>query len=160
MNEDTYRVCRLITNRGHDSDKDMLLDGEGTRVNRGPKDLDVRDKACPYATDREGEQLCYNLRDNSMRDWYKQIQCASRTSQRESVLDTEERKGRRTPVTVTEGYRKKKNWFMPGMSIAQRIPMTHARSVLTGMSGSSVLATAERTSGYGESSSARARVTC
>jgi hypothetical protein len=31
--------------------------------------------------------------------------------------------------------------------------MTHARSVLQGISGSSVLATAERTSGYGESSS-------
>lgn len=52
-----------------------------------------------------------------------------------------------TPVTVTEGYRKKKNWFMPGRMMAQTIPMTQARSVFTGMSGSSVLATAERTSG-------------
>lgn len=60
---------------------------------------------------------------------------------------------RLTPVTVREGYRKKKNWFMPGSSIDQRIPMTHARTVLTGIVASSVFATAERTSGYGESSS-------
>lgn len=32
-------------------------------------------------------------------------------------------------------------------------PITHTRRVLQGISGSSVLATAERTSGYGESSS-------
>ncbi len=35
--------------------------------------------------------------------------------------------------------------------------MTHARKVLTGMSGSSVFATADRTSGYGESSSSPRR---
>lgn len=39
------------------------------------------------------------------------------------------------------------------MMIAQMRPMTQDRRVPTGMSGSSVLATAERTSGYGESSS-------
>ena len=59
----------------------------------------------------------------------------------------------RTPVTVMEGYRKKKNWFIPGSIIDHARPMHHARIVLTGMSGSSVFATAERTSGYGESSS-------
>jgi len=32
-------------------------------------------------------------------------------------------------------------------------PNTHARNVLEGIEGSSVFATAERTSGYGESSS-------
>ena len=52
-----------------------------------------------------------------------------------------------TPVTVMEGYRKKKNWFIPGSMIDQTIPMIHARKVFTGISGSSVLATAERTSG-------------
>ena len=35
------------------------------------------------------------------------------------------------------------------------MPTNHALNVAQGMSGSSVLATAERTSGYGESSSAR-----
>lgn len=39
--------------------------------------------------------------------------------------------------------------------MAKRIPSTHTRSVLTGISGSSVFDTADRTSGYGESSSVR-----
>ena len=58
-----------------------------------------------------------------------------------------------TPPIVTDGKRKKKNWFRPGMMIAQTMPTNQARKVPQGMSGSSVLATAERTSGYGESSS-------
>jgi hypothetical protein len=37
------------------------------------------------------------------------------------------------------------------MIIAQMRPSVHARRVATGMVGSSVFATAERTSGYGES---------
>ena len=39
------------------------------------------------------------------------------------------------------------------MMMAQSRPTNQARAVAQGMSGSSVLATAERTSGYGESSS-------
>ena len=39
------------------------------------------------------------------------------------------------------------------MMIAQIMPMNHARKVFTGIVVSSVLATAARTSGYGESSS-------
>jgi hypothetical protein len=46
-----------------------------------------------------------------------------------------------------EGYLKKKNWFTPGMRIAQMRPTTQARKVDDGIEGSSVLATAERTSG-------------
>lgn len=60
---------------------------------------------------------------------------------------------RLTPVIVTLGYRKKKNWSKPGMMIAQMRPTSQARNVAQGMSGSSVFATAARTSGYGESSS-------
>lgn len=70
-----------------------------------------------------------------------------RTTFREQMME------RLTPVIVTDGNRKKKNWLRPGIRIAQQIPMNHARNVAHGMSGSSVLATAERTSGYGESSS-------
>ena len=44
---------------------------------------------------------------------------------------------------------------MPGRINDQMIPNNHARSVLTGMEGSSKFATAARTSGYGESSSAK-----
>ena len=47
----------------------------------------------------------------------------------------------------------KKNWLSPDMTMAKIRPMTHERSVDTGMLASSVFATAERTSGYGESSS-------
>ena len=65
-----------------------------------------------------------------------------------------------TPPTVTLGKRKKKNWFMPGMMIAQIMPMTQTRRDETGMEGSSVFATAERTSGYGESSSVDSVVRC
>ena len=50
------------------------------------------------------------------------------------------------------GNLKKRNWFRPGNSIAHMTPMVQARSVLTGMNGSSVFDTADRTSGYGESS--------
>jgi hypothetical protein len=50
-------------------------------------------------------------------------------------------------LMVTDGKRKKKNWFRPGIKIAQARPITHVRKVVTGMSGSSVLATADRTSG-------------
>src|SRR5258708_11401555 len=58
-----------------------------------------------------------------------------------------------TWVMLTEGYLKKKNWFAPGMRMAQMRPTTQARKVDDGIEGSSVLATAERTSGYGDSSS-------
>lgn len=37
--------------------------------------------------------------------------------------------------------------------MAKMIPSTHTRSVFTGISGSSIFDTADRTSGYGESSS-------
>lgn len=57
------------------------------------------------------------------------------------------REGQLTEPTVTFGYRKKKNWLRPGMRIAHRMPRNQARRVPAGISGSSVLATAERTSG-------------
>lgn len=40
--------------------------------------------------------------------------------------------------------------------LAQHVPMIHDRSVPTGIEGSSVFETADRTSGYGESSSTTA----
>lgn len=59
----------------------------------------------------------------------------------------------RTPLIFTEGYLKKKNWLILASRIAQKSPRTHARTVDTGIVGSSVLGTADRTSGYGDSSS-------
>lgn len=51
------------------------------------------------------------------------------------------------PPMVTDGNRKKKNWLRPGTTTAQANPITHVRKVVTGISKSSVFATAERTSG-------------
>ena len=53
----------------------------------------------------------------------------------------------------TEGNLKEKNWFKPEIRTTQMRPMTQARKVDDGIVGSSVLATAERTSRYGDSSS-------
>jgi len=55
-----------------------------------------------------------------------------------------------------QGLLKKKNWLTPGTRIAQMRPTTQTRKVLKGIVGSSVLATADRTSGYGDSSSSAA----
>lgn len=63
-----------------------------------------------------------------------------------------------TWVMVTDGYLKKKNWLTPGIRIAQKRPITQARKVDASMVGSSVLATADRTSGYGDSSSSATAV--
>ena len=58
-----------------------------------------------------------------------------------------------TCAMKTVGYLKKKNWFTPEMRTTQMRPTTQARKVDDGMVGSSVLETAEQTSGYGDSSS-------
>jgi hypothetical protein len=55
-------------------------------------------------------------------------------------------------VTYTLGSRKAKNWLTPGRRIAQTRPTSQARKVDAGIVGSSVLATADRTSAYGDSS--------
>ena len=54
--------------------------------------------------------------------------------------------GTQTELIDTEGYLKKKNWFTPGIMIAQMMPITQARKVDAGIVGSSVLATADLTS--------------
>ena len=109
----------------------MFFDRKWSRVEGQSEYLYFWHGHRPKATKREGQQLRDDL-------------CA-----REVSGGNTERGGDRalTPVTVTPGRRKKKNWFMPGRMMAQISPMVHARIVFTGMSGSSVLATAERTSG-------------
>ncbi|KAI0292525.1 hypothetical protein BC826DRAFT_433376 [Russula brevipes] len=57
-----------------------------------------------------------------------------------------------TTATYTLGSRKAKNWLTPGRRIAQTRPTSRARKVDAGIVGSSVLATADQTSAYGESS--------
>lgn len=107
----------------------MFFDREWPRVEGQAKYLHLGHEHRPEATKREGQQLRDNLCDHERRNMGRG---------EDMVL---------TPVTVTPGRRKKKNWFIPGRMIAHISPMVHARIVFTGMSGSSVLATADRTSG-------------
>jgi len=65
----------------------------------------------------------------------------------EGTRMTEKKSARQTWEMLTAGYLRKKNWFAPGRTIAQKRPKTHARNVDAGIVGSSVLATADRTSG-------------
>ena len=118
----------------------MLLHRERARVEVDAQELDPGDEACPEADDGESNQLSYHLYTNCQKRGFRGGN------------------GGLTPVIVTEGKRKKKNWLRPGMMMAQIRPTSHARKVAQGMSGSSVLATADLTSGYGESSSAVGRV--
>jgi hypothetical protein len=72
--------------------------------------------------------------------------CVGLVSEREQKLVetiTEEH----TEVMVTEGYLKNKNWLTPGKTMAHMRPTAQVRNVDTGILGSSVLATADRTSG-------------
>lgn len=141
----TYRICRPTTDTGHNGDQHMLLHVERTRIQLHAENRVVRDEFCPGTAHRERDQLSDDLHgdDDGVRE--------------SPFVRIDATRDKRTPVTLTAGKRKKKNWFMPGMMTAQISPITHTRSEDAGMPGSSVLATAERTSGYGESSSARRR---
>jgi hypothetical protein len=116
----------------------MLLDGERPRVKRDAEDLDARDEPRPGAADGEGEQLRDEAGDGD-----------GRVSEEEELVqawDDDRCLALRRAV------------FLPveGEDAPKTMPMSQVRSVLQGMSGSSVFATAERTSGYGESSSSAA----
>jgi hypothetical protein len=116
----------------------MLLNVEWPRIKRDTKDGNVRQITSPSfangKTQHHGDHL-------SSKNSFQQRAPSKRI------------RNPRTGVTLTEGYLKKKNWFTPGMMMAQMRPSTQARKVDAGIEGSSVLETAERTSGYGDSSS-------
>lgn len=134
--DDVYRIHRGRADTSHDSDQDVFLDSEWSRVECNTENLDFGHEPRPEAAGRECKQQSDILFDLGL---------------------ASEHHGRQSPTlpTLTDGYRKKKNWFIPGMITAQMMPRVQVRMVDAGMSKSSVLATAERTSGYGESSSDR-----
>lgn len=134
---DTHGVCRSSSNPSHDGDKDMLLDVEWPRIKRDAKDGNVRQITSPSLAHRESQHQGDNL---SSKDSIQRRPPPKKNTPR-------------TGLMPTAGYLKKKNWFTPGMMMAQARPTTHARRVDNGIEGSSVLETAERTSGYGDSSS-------
>lgn len=53
----TDRVCRGVTDSGHDGDEDMFFDGERARVDGNTQDLDVGQEASPEATEGVRQQL-------------------------------------------------------------------------------------------------------
>jgi hypothetical protein len=140
---DTHGVCRSTSNPSHDGDDNMLLNGERPRIKRDAEDGNVRQITSPGFADGEGQQLGDKLssKDSIQQRGPKNDSKCHRT------------KNQRTELMSTEGYLKKKYWFTPEMRIAQMRPSTQARKVDEGIEGSSVLETAERTSGYGDSSS-------
>ena len=56
MDKFTYSICRTRSHRGHNHDDDVLLDGEGTGVKRGAKNLDAGHDTLPQTHDREGKE--------------------------------------------------------------------------------------------------------
>jgi hypothetical protein len=55
--DDVRSVRRLVADASHDSDEHVLLDSEGTRVDRNAEDLDAGHHLGPGATNRVREQL-------------------------------------------------------------------------------------------------------
>ena len=58
---DSHSVSGARADVCHNGDDDMLLDGEGTGVERGTKDLDLRDITGPETHEGEGNQLGHDL---------------------------------------------------------------------------------------------------
>jgi hypothetical protein len=122
----------LITNRGHHIDDDVLLDGEWTRVQRDTKELSTRDDLSPETHNREREKK-----------WDERTDGNSWETEEEELVDTLIKfQLQHACAELFEGKRQ-----LTGINIDQMIPTIQARRVVTGMSGSSVFATAERTSG-------------
>ena len=118
----------------------MFLDRERPRVKLHAEDRHVGNVECPDLANGEAQKLRYELFIKRGAQHGVKVPEASSHEARTELIDT-------------EGYLKKKNWLIPGIRTAQMIPRTQARKVEDGIVGSSVLATADRTSGYGDSSS-------
>ena len=153
------------THGGHDSDQDMFFDRKWSRVQAHTKDADIRHDL---------------LRDLLSSVIAKRRRIISPSQSTDLPLP---RHGPQGKTTIEPQYLKhprrgngrkrigsdqRLKWptrRLPVLRIStpsvvstekkrSSVPITHARNVLQGIDGSSVLATALRTSGYGESSSA------
>ena len=136
-------LFRSRSDPSHDGDDDMFLNGERPRIKWDTEERNIRQVASPglanWKTQQLGEKLYL-----AFSNW------ESNRIFKETFSQTE--------LMVTGGYLKKKNWLTPGMRTAQTRPTTQARMVDDGIVGSSVLAIAQRTSGYGDSSSSTGAV--
>lgn len=76
LDHQTYRVCRLVPNACHDGDQDVLFDGEGTRIDRNTKNLDLWHDTSPQPHQRERDQLGNDLKaSHSVGEIYKGVYC-------------------------------------------------------------------------------------
>jgi hypothetical protein len=118
----------------------MFFDRERTRIKLQSEDCHVGNVECQELANGEAQKQRYEL--------------FIRGANQHGVKVPGERNHKaQTPGRPTVGYLKKKNWLTPGRRAAQMSPRSHARTVDAGIVGSSVFDTADRTSGYGDSSS-------
>ena len=118
----------------------MFFDREGTRIKLYAKECHVGNVKCPKLANWEAHEQRYNLLIRGASQHGLEVPAESSHEARTSVID----KG---------GFLKLNIWLILGRMTAQISPRNHARKVDAGIVGSSVFATADRTSGYGESSS-------
>jgi hypothetical protein len=133
----------------------MFLYGERARVEFDAEDFNIWDDSSPSPADREDQQLSDNLRSCVRHSFSVHKYIEAYTSNGHGGIAEEEelvqalvremRMSIHSQLQIPDE--------LTGMMIAQVKPSTQERNVDTAISGSSVLATAERTSGYGESSS-------
>jgi len=133
----------------------MFLYGERARVELEAEDFNIWDESSPSPADGEDQQLSDNLYScvRYSLSVHKYIEAYTSDGHRgiaeeEELVQALVREMRMSVYTQLQIPDQR-----TGIMIAQIKPSTQERSVDAGISGSSVLATAERTSGYGESSS-------
>jgi len=125
----------------------MLLDGERARIDRNTEDLLVGQESGPSSADGEGEQL-----GNDLCVYVNKGRLLSRrgmgtyTSNGNGRI-TEEEKLVKSLLPSGSGWYYCSRGQRTGMRMAHIKPIVQDRRVDTGISGSSVFATAERTSG-------------
>ena len=118
----------------------MFFDRERTRIKLHAKDYHIGNIERPELANWEAHEQRYVLLIRG-------------AAQHGSEVPMESSHEARTGEIYTKGYLKKKNWLTLGITAAQISPRNHARKVDAGIVGSSVLATADQTSGYDDSSS-------
>ena len=133
----------------------MFLYGEGARIKIDAEDFNIWDESSPSPADGKDQQLSDNL--------YSWFRYSLSVHEYIEAYTSDGHRGIAEEKELVQALVREMRMRVysqlqipdqrTGIMIAHTKPSTQERSVDTGISGSSVLATAERTSGYGESSS-------
>lgn len=136
----------IVTSTCHSSIKEdhqirsstyAFFNTEWPGIHRQAKNLPIGNDPHPCPTDRKDEQLSDDASNHD-----------GGITEEKELVETLDEKDDWEKSNRNKGHNRS-----TGMTMAQIKPRTHNRSVDAGMDGSSVFSTAERTSGYGESSS-------